>query len=463
MDFRITNRSSRLITAGLLIIIIAFGCLLRFQALIYTGDSYIPHGDAAKYLLYAYNVRNFGQYSQSSLRLYPPDTSPDVIRDKVRPDALVTPGYPLFLSLFLGGKYSKIQFDNIKLAQVLLSCFTILLAYYLFLQLGRLYGLIAASLTALSPHLVNMNLFLLTETLFCFFLLGFLFLLSRIRPESSSLLFLATGALLGLATLTRPWVQGFAILLAGYMLLSRQKMAIRKPIIMLLGFMIVIAPWITWNQLTFGTPGNPTLTVKSIHHGMYPDMMYNMQPETKGYPYKADPKAADFAHSPDTILEELKLRYSESPLLYLKWYLAGKISTVFSWGLLAGASDVFVYVVESTPYSSLPQFYVSRYYMEKFHPVVVLLSLIGVVLVWLPARMLGLSQRSLFFARAISLLIMYFIILHIIGAPFPRYSIPLRPVMYGMMLFPVLLTVRIIKYMLWNNGRPGKQKASENI
>ena len=101
----------------------------------------------------------------------------------------------------------------------------------------------------------------------------------------------------------------------------------------------------------------------------------------------------------------------------------------------------------------MSHFYITRYYMEQTHQILVLLSLTGAIMCWLPNSLLRLSQNGLFIARSISLLILYFIILHIIGAPFPRYSIPLRPIIYGMSLFPILSGVRIGQALLRSRKR----------
>lgn len=451
-----TGRHRSILVTVALSLIVAFGFLLRFQALIYTDVAYIPHGDSAKYLSYAYNLKNFGIYGMDHLTLYPPGTAAEVIRERVKPDAVVSPGYPLFLSAFLGGEYTGKQFDAARLSQVILSSITILLAYFVFSGFGSVYGLAAAALTAMSPHLINMNLFLLTEPLFCFLLLGAMFHLARIRPESGALVYLAAGLLFGFATLTRPWIIGYALIVALYLVVSPLKTGIAKPALLLIGFLLPIAPWIIRNDYVLGFSADPALTAISVHHGMYPYMMYDMRPETLGFAYRADPKAAEL-NSLTSTLHELKKRYLENPSLYLRWYLLGKVNTVFSWGLLAAASDIFVYKVGKSPYFSLPQFYMTRFYMEQIHQSLTILSFAGVLLVWLPNRVLKLSQSALFVARSISLLMIYFIILHIIGAPFPRYSIPLRPVTYGMALFPIFTIGRIVCAML----QPGTTESAD--
>jgi hypothetical protein len=55
---------------------------------------------------------------------------------------------------------------------------------------------------------------------------------------------------------------------------------------------------------------------------------------------------------------------------------------------------------------------------------------------WFPLSRIGVNQNPLFTARATSLLLIYYTALHIIGAPFPRYLVPLRPFLYGLALFP---------------------------
>jgi hypothetical protein len=47
--------------------------------------------------------------------------------------------------------------------------------------------------------------------------------------------------------------------------------------------------------------------------------------------------------------------------------------------------------------------------------------------------------------RYISALLIYFTVLHMVGAPFPRYSVPLRPFQYAMALYAlqVILTMKI--------------------
>lgn len=428
--------------------IIVFGSMLRYLA--FTGSEVprYPNGDAAKYLLYGYNFKNFGIYSRTDMTVLPANTDLTTALEVLKPDASVTPGYPLFLSLFLGGEYTEEQRDRVLLAQVLLSSVTILLAYLAFSTMSRSLGLGVAALVALSPHLVNINLFLLTESLFCFFLILFVLLLSLLRTSTTWPLLLLIGLVFAMATLTRPWIQGYLLILIPFIVVSKARIPFRKAMLILIGAVILVAPWLVRNQITLGMATDPALSMNSIHHGMYPDMMYDGQPESLGYAYRFDPMTPEISGSSDAIIAEIKRRANVKPAEYLNWYFFGKTKSVLSWKMIAAADAVFVYRVEESPYFTRPMFYLSSYYMGKIHLPLMILALAGMLLVWLPARLQHLSEVGLFFARAMSLLLFYFLIMHIIGAPYPRYSIPVRPILYGMSLFPFLFVVQTIKHRL---------------
>ena len=59
-----------------------------------------------------------------------------------------------------------------------------------------------------------------------------------------------------------------------------------------------------------------------------------------------------------------------------------------------------------------------------------LLSVLGSVLVWWWSWRTGWKDRSLLVPQLASLLLLYFISIHLVVAPFPRYGIPLRPACY---------------------------------
>jgi hypothetical protein len=202
------------IIISLLIIIVLSGAVLRLQSLIHTRIvEPVIRADARDYILYAYNLRNFGVYSRSDAGLISPRE--DAIASGPAPDAVRTPGYPIFLSLFVGHEITGKTVDAILLAQAILGILTILLIFDLcrrFLPVPL--ALIAALLTALSPHLVTATIYLLTETVFCFLIVLSLWLFARAVERPRFIGFLLAGIFLGMAALTRPVVQYFIVPLA---------------------------------------------------------------------------------------------------------------------------------------------------------------------------------------------------------------------------------------------------------
>ena len=433
-------RTKRFFLLLILVAIIGGGFLLRFQVVTYTEVNNPIRADAAKYLLYAYNLKNFGIYTHNNSGI---SGNPQLLK----PDALVTPGYPLFLSFFLDDQpITAHQYYQIQLFQALLSTATIILSYLLCIPLlNRNLALVVAALVALSPHLVNMNVYLLTETLFCFFLTAFLAAMAWIRPVMNYWGLFGAGVLFGLATLTRPYTQGFIIVSALFLLAPSLSFGVRRALVLILGFAVVVAPWAIRNFVVLDQVSDPTLTITSLYHGFYPGMMYDFRPESLGFPYRFDPKVSEFVYTLPGFLNELSERVARQPWVYFDWYLWGKTATVFSWSILAGMGDVFVYPVIKTPYIDLSYFRWTHEFMRFTHEPLVVLALVGVVLAWLPARITLVSQRARWIGRFLALFILYFLILHILGAPFPRYSIPIRPIIYSMALFSLSVSWLILK------------------
>lgn len=77
--------------------------------------------------------------------------------------------------------------------------------------------------------------------------------------------------------------------------------------------------------------------------------------------------------------------------------------------------------------------------MKILHGPLAGLSLLASLLVWILPPPGGDDKRGFFLERFISVLLLYYTLLHMIGAPFPRYSVPLRPFQYGMALYGIYM------------------------
>lgn len=414
----------------LLGLLIAGSFLIRIEMLSGTMVPASVIADARDYVAYAYNLRHHQVYSRDIQGLPPLSKKPD-------PDALRSPGYPLFLSLFMGESPNQRTLAWIFSVQVLISTLTVGIAYLLYqhyLNLG--WAEIAAVLTAVSPHLVSMNIYLLTETLFCFALCLSAWIFSRVTRRPAALGWMGLGVSLGVANLIRPSLHLFvlAIVLAS-VLRPKHLIRIKAAGLLLAGFLIVAVPWHIRNLSAIGKWSDDRLSVNFLHHGMYPDFMYGKEKASYGFPYRHDPRSDELSQSTTSILTAIIDRFRQEPLEHVTWYLLKKPAAYWSWDIVAGQGDIFVYRVTRTPYWEQDFFILSHRIMKLLHPLIVVLGLMGCILVWIPAAVLRLEGTGLALVRFTALLLVYYTALHVIGAPFPRYSIPLRPFLYGMSIF----------------------------
>jgi 4-amino-4-deoxy-L-arabinose transferase-like glycosyltransferase len=382
--------------------------------------------DATDYYSYALNLKYHHTYSRENFSSNAP-----------QPDALRAPGYPTFLVPFVEYPPSKFMLWRISLAQALLDSITVILALSIFRRImAEGWALGAAFLTAISPHLISSSTYLLTETLFTFLMMLSLWLVVKMTRNNSMTLSFVAGLVTAAAALTRPTLEFFIIPLTGMLLVTRDRSNTTRFVIPLLaGFVLAYSPWILRNLNAIGSTSDPTLMINGLHHGMYPDFRYNDIPESTGYPYRFDPRSKEISSSKESVLNEIRRRFKDEPARHLQWYLLGKPVSLLDWNNLEGNGDIFIYPVTASPYLSQPVYTLSHKYMKLLHWPLVILALAVSVVVWLPGFGKKLSVTTLFSARVLSLLMLYFIALHIVAAPFPRYGIPLRPVIYGLAMF----------------------------
>jgi 4-amino-4-deoxy-L-arabinose transferase-like glycosyltransferase len=434
-----------LIAAGLVIVLLA-GWLRTVAVADTTVD--IPfRADTVQYYKTAYNLNKYGVYSHDN-----PDE--DVKGWTPKPDAFLTPGYPLFLTLFVDAPPNAQTYAAITSDQALLATLAVLLTLLLFRPLSLWVALPTALLAALSPHLISAATYVLSETLFSVLLLLSLLVLGLHARAARWYLpaLLAGGLLLGLAALTRPVVELFPGAAVFLLFVSYDwRKAVRGAAILLLGFCLAWAPWIARNYISLGRSGDPTNMVNTLAIGIYPDFEYDHMP-TKGEPGKLDPQFPVFSRSLGATVQEIGRRFRTDTAEELRWYLIGKPVLLWSWDIAEGGGDVYLYPVLRTPYDSSPLFRGTHDLMEALHWPLVILALCGCLLVWLPRAGGWLGTEALFLTRLASLLLCYNTAVLMVLAPFTRYSIPFLPIQYGMALTALYLAAR------WIGSQTGRGK-----
>ncbi len=412
---------------------------LRIQSVAHSVVDTPVRADAREYVLYAHNLKNYGVYSRTDTLATSNPTTPV-------PDAKRAPLYPLLLTLFLDQEPTLDNIVTVTRVQAVISTLTVLLVFSVARRILPVpLALAAAALTAISPHLVTMNIYLLSETLFCFFVVLTVFLIAKSEKDPGVVTPALAGLTLGAAALTHPMLLYLILPLAVFLLHSwGWKPGWKKIAVLVLGFGVLYGAWIGRNINTLGAPGDNTLMLAALRTGVYVDMMYRNDPQSYGYPYRFDPRFEETSRDLPAVVAEIVRSFREAPSAQLRWYLSGKPLTAWSWSNIEGPGDVFVYPVESTPYRYLPQFKATHALMEAAHWILVVLMAGGIVIAWLPPRRSGLSKDMMFIARAVSIFLLYHAAVMMIGFPLPRYAIPMRPFLHIMSMLPIALAVRWI-------------------
>lgn len=428
------------VTLMVLLCILILGFTLRIGAAERTMVINPLRADAGNYFMYAYNLRYKHTYSLQVGNIRD-------LNSPVTPDSVRSPGFPLFLVPFLDGLSFQSFIDRVVMAQVLLSLLTILMTYLLCKTfLPPPWALAASFLVAISPHLIIPNSFVITETLFCFLLLVIGYGVTLFASKPSAIPALLIGILIGLASLVRPILEYLPFLLGFWLLVQyRWRGGLRFGGVLLLGFFLAFLPWILRNAVTLGTFSDDTLLINFFHHGMYPDFTFEGLPESRGYPYHFDPRSPDIRKDLASVLSEILRRFQDRPWEHVSWFLLEKPVFFWSWDDVQGAGGAFVYPVARSPYFSEALFRWSDLLMFVIHWPVSILGGLGSLTVWLPSADRTCSQRCLFITRFLSLVLVSYTVLHMVGAPIQRYSFPLRPYLYSMTVF--------LAYFLWRTTR----------
>jgi hypothetical protein len=436
-----------MVTLGLVLII---GLYLRSGSWIGTTVRRPIQSDAADYFFYAYNLRFHQTYSRQI------NLATDS-NDKPVPDAIRSPGYPIALSFLIDTPPDRKLIKKIQLAQMLVSTLTLTLAFFFFRSYLTLPSSgIAAMLVAVSPHLIIFNSYILSETLFAFMLVLMAFLTVRYINHPSPWFSVVLGAIMGMGSLTRPSLQFFPLVIALMVLVHfGRKDGFKRSLLILLGFILMLSPWLIRNAFTIGKPSDNSLMINFLHHGMYPDFKYQEDSASYGRPYHYDPRTEEINANVHSVLAEIKHRFLTDPLKHIKWYVLKKPAVFWSWDTVQGHGDAYVYYVSQTPYTENKIFQWTHKIMKQLHGALVVFSLLGSLTVWVITGSTTLGKNTIFTARFASALLLYYTFLHMIGAPFPRYSVPLRPFQYGMAMFCLQYIYCTVRNTRMNVARSG--------
>jgi len=442
--------------------ILVLGGFLRIGAVL---DSEIKRdlwADSHEYFTYAYNLRKHGVYSHYNLRENGIYSHSDrvyenfIIEPPPPPDNFKPPGYPLFVYLFLTDLPAYIDNQNvkpalyrIKFAQAILSTVTVLITFLISRYLlGATLALAPMLIVAIAPHLIIANLYILTETLFCF-ILSLSVLLIGWSYGRSPFYNIFVGVLIAVASLVKPAFLYFIIpLCLVFWFLTQKKLRYPSLLFLALGFAVVYSPWVIRNQMSTNIVSDKNLMAQTLLAGAYPDLMYDNDPRSYPYPYLRDPNYEKNSSSTASTLTEIWRRFLNRPTQFIKWYLVGKPILLWQWDITHGQRGAFVYPVRYSPYNS-SGFYKFTYELSRIiqWPLVIL-GLIGCIIAWLPMRRNVLSAKGVCSSHVISMILFYFLFVYVATFADARYAVPLRPILTIMAMLPMLYLGARIKRAL---------------
>lgn len=380
--------------------------------------------DAAQYVNYGYNLAHFGTFSAESS----PSPTPDSFR---------SPGFPMLLAAaFTIGAEAR-WYSWALFLQSLLSCLLVPLTYLLTrLFLPRWGVFTTVVMVALSPHLIAMNSYLLTETLFSMTILAALTCYIYAYRQESRVLFILAGLLFGFSYLTNEIGLVIPLLLALVTYVSPRESTLGKDssrlrrylLISILVFFLFPAGWMLRNALNVppGSPSGGSRALATLSHGAYPDFIYK-NPAFKYYPYRDDPEQPEFSSSLHNFGKIFWRRFQERPLRYISWYLLEKPYYLWSWEMTQGQGDVYVYEVNESLYTKSAVADYSRLLMKILHYCWMVLCLLGFFAL---CHRLRKGRRELPIVLVFSVLI-YITVVYTVFAPWSRYAVPFRPLFYG--------------------------------
>lgn len=416
-----------LLTAAAVVLSALF---LRWGAVNQTEINGPLRKDAGDYYRYAYNLKHFGVFSRSDTGIQS-DRAPS-------PDALRPPGYPLFIAAFLDDGKGYSFMPRVLMAQAVLGAATVLIYLLIFRTCLRLpLAAAAAGLAAISPHLVNSSVYVLTECLFTFLVgVSLLALIAGLKRKSWPFI-AGAGCAMALSLLTRGTTLYLALFILPLFFMKAvcpRYMRVSALSALVIPIALAHGAWTYRNIGAIGESSDPTLTANFLQHGMYINMMYEGRPETYGYPYRADPLSGEMQGKPGRVLAEIGKRFLDEPARYAAWILVGKPMLFLSWNLTESVGDAFVYAPITTPYGYSTPFFITHRISKALHaPVMGLAIMAMIVVLWRAVKGEDVGVAPL----VLSTVMLYFIILHAIGSPFPRYSIPTRPIAYGLAMLPL--------------------------
>ncbi len=143
-------------------------------------------------------------------------------------------------------------------------------------------------------------------------------------------------------------------------------------------------------------------------------------------------------------LERLRELFRAEPLAMSQWYLVGKPLQLWSWNILTGAGDIYIYSLVQSLYQESQLALASYVGMKSAHPWLAAAALLGALSTATVERW----RRAP--ALVITIALLYISAVYVATQAEPRYSIPLRPEMYILAVYFVYCLRKLARQRVEN-------------
>ncbi|WP_098749147.1 glycosyltransferase family 39 protein [Paenibacillus sp. EZ-K15] len=234
----------------------------------------------------------------------------------VEPTKVLSPGYPLFIAIVYF--FSDHSTQAVFIVQLILNLCTLWLIYRILclLDIKKLYVSFSLLLASIYPGFIYNIDRMLTEQLFSFLLLAFVYFFLKGMQRNSALYFVISGLLVTSAIHVRALAFPLLILAIIFALVYMnlpKKISVRNVLLLLGTFCLGMIPWWIRNWLTFDT------------------FMFFSEAGVNPKVWGAVPYYLDMEFTYNKTLEEiLSVNIDTNPILYYKWRIFGFFQ--YMWG-----------------------------------------------------------------------------------------------------------------------------------
>jgi len=381
-------------------------------------------GDARQYVLYANNIVQNGTFSLASDPAF------------VKPDSYRSPGYPFLIALsILGERVLGVNSYNLLMyTQAILGVLIALISFMTArLFLTTKWSVAPALLVALSPHMISLGNNILSETLYSFLLLVAVYCFSYAFVRGTKWPLFVSGLFFGLAYLANQVVFFAPLLLVVaaiiYFYKKNEKIVAERSALIsfVIIFFIVVGAWTARNIINVpaGQSSGSSRLLNNLVVGAHSDFydIYRAGPQyLKDNPVTEDEKIINGSYK--TFVKLMFGRIKEDPGHYLKWYMLDKPLLLWSWNILVGQDDIYVFPVIESLYQKSRLALASYSIMKSLHYWLLSCSVLGIF------YLLKNGERAQVVLIFNYVVLVYMSFVYVVTQAEPRYSIPFRPEMY---------------------------------